>query len=110
MLVIGCISTFVFYIYTYLLNARYGSGSVRFASIDVGRWRDCGKILKIDIDGWRFQQIPSIVLFEGGVEKKRVPKFNDDGSVRGSFVSDKSILVKYFELGQYNKDGKKKKK
>ncbi|RHZ24831.1 hypothetical protein DYB37_009363 [Aphanomyces astaci] len=59
----------------------HGTDAVRFGRLDVEAYPDIAKELNIDMNATTTKQLPSLVLFEGGKETKRLPRFDHTGAV-----------------------------
>jgi hypothetical protein len=44
------------------------------------------------------RQLPTLIMFENGVEVGRFPAFNDDGKIGKVLKYDRRTLAKYFDL------------
>ncbi|RLO09597.1 hypothetical protein DYB28_014811 [Aphanomyces astaci] len=63
------------------LSLAHGTDAVRFGRLDVEAYPDIAKELNIDMNATTTKQLPSLVLFEGGKETKRLPRFDHTGAV-----------------------------
>eukprot|EP00193_Tetraselmis_chui_P008793 CAMPEP_0177766778 /NCGR_PEP_ID=MMETSP0491_2-20121128/8702_1 /TAXON_ID=63592 /ORGANISM="Tetraselmis chuii, Strain PLY429" /LENGTH=295 /DNA_ID=CAMNT_0019283207 /DNA_START=201 /DNA_END=1088 /DNA_ORIENTATION=+ len=96
------------------LSLKYTTSKLKFGKLDLGRWPQAAPDLRIDVGG-ASEQLPTIIMFESGVEVGRIPHVFADGSFpKGKFR--RSDIVKAFDLDSHyirtvGKDsGDKKKK
>jgi hypothetical protein len=75
-------------------------GSVRFGRIDVARWPDAAKALRVDASSSSSSQIPSFILFRGGREALRVPTVESKEKFTGGVVYDEPGLIVALGLGE----------
>lgn len=80
----------------WLDNISYDKPSLRFARIDVGRHQKAAKDLKVDTSAMT-KQLPSVILFRGGKEIKRIPPIDESGKVIKRVFLDKVFrILKWF--------------
>ena len=78
------------------LSLKYGTGSLQFGKVDVGRWPHVAKEHRVVVSPTS-NQLPTLILFRKGQEVGRIPHVFRDGSVaKGRFR--KNDIVKGFEL------------
>ncbi|KAH7618020.1 putative Thioredoxin-related transmembrane protein 2 [Nannochloris sp. 'desiccata'] len=81
------------------LSLQYSSPTLRFGKIDVSRWPALAKRYKISIRGEDGNQLPTLIMFENGKERGRIPHVYNDGKVAaGKFR--KNDIVTAFALGE----------
>lgn len=96
------------------LSMKYTTPKLKFGKLDLGRWPAAAPELRIDVGG-ASQQLPTIIMYEAGVEVGRIPHVFADGSYpKGKFR--RSDIIRAFDLdGHYvrtvaaAKDGASKK-
>mmetsp|Transcript_30918 Transcript_30918/g.68470 ORF Transcript_30918/g.68470 Transcript_30918/m.68470 type:complete len:295 (+) Transcript_30918:68-952(+) len=76
------------------VSLQYATERVIFASLDIGEWPHTGAEHGIEVSSVS-SQLPTIICFESGVEKMRMPYSN--AKVTGRTLS-KSAIVRAFEL------------
>ncbi|KAK9813250.1 hypothetical protein WJX72_011412 [[Myrmecia] bisecta] len=79
------------------LSLQYATKTLKFGKLDVGRWPAMAKMLNVE-RGWFSPQLPSLILFEKGKEKARLPAIEPDGSVNTTGALKKATVVKLIEL------------
>ena len=62
------------------LSCKYTSPELKFAKFDVTRWPKTGQDFGIDVSGTS-KQLPTLIMFEKGVETVRVPHVYKDGRI-----------------------------
>ena len=99
------------------ISLRYGTNALRFGRVDVDRWPELARRLRVDGSA-RSWQLPTFILFERRKEAKRLPPFDANGEVVKVSI-DREGLCACFELdrrmarsaaadGATKKRGKKK--
>lgn len=78
------------------LSLQYSTDLLRFGSVEVVQWPDAAKKFNIDTSHSSYE-LPSLILFEKGVEAKRLPPIDAKGQVQAVKL-DKEGVVKYFDL------------
>ncbi|XP_071790199.1 thioredoxin-related transmembrane protein 2-like [Asterias amurensis] len=77
------------------LSLKYSHTHLKFGKIDIGRYAEVAKKYRVDASSLS-QQLPTLVLFEGGKETLRKPGKNSKGAiVKHNFTKDNII-------GDYN--------
>ncbi|XP_038053835.1 thioredoxin-related transmembrane protein 2-like [Patiria miniata] len=76
------------------LSLSYSHNHLRFGKIDVGRYVDVAKKYKIDVSSLS-QQLPTLVLFEGGKETIRKPGRNSKGAIVRHHFTKENITSEY---------------
>lgn len=81
------------------ISRDFTTSTLRFAKVDLGRWPQVAKQHSINLDAFgSASQVPTIILFEKGEERARLPQlYEDGGRVTGSRMRRVDI-VKGFEL------------
>lgn len=91
------------------LSTAYGDLPVfRFAKVDVNRYPDAADQHMISRSTLQ-QQLPSLVLFDGGVEKRRCPGFDSKGRQQ-PFKFSYDNIVAAFELPRFHSEAKSRSK
>eukprot|EP00943_MAST-04B_sp_MAST-4B-sp1_P004702 g4702.t1 len=78
------------------LSLRYTNATLQFGQIDIGKFPELAEVFKIDVSGMS-NQLPSFVLFEHGIEKKRLPPLNKKNEVIKTIITKES-MIRVFEL------------
>ena len=100
------------------ISLRYGTNALRFGRVDVDRWPELARRLRVDSSA-RSWQLPTFILFERRKEAKRLPPLDANGEVVKVSI-DREGLCACFELDRRmarsaegaatKKRGKKKRK
>ena len=78
------------------LSLKYSTEALRFAKLDLGRWPHVGQQQNIQVHP-NSDQLPTLIMFDGGKEVARIPHvFADNSVARGRFR--KNDIVKGFDL------------
>ncbi|MDC3321424.1 thioredoxin domain-containing protein [bacterium] len=64
------------------ISAQYG-GKTKFGKVDVSRWPGLATRFQIEAKDYNSKQLPTLILFENGVEVKRLPPRKPNGDVIG---------------------------
>lgn len=83
------------------LSCKYTSDSLRFAKFDLTRWPKSGEEFGINVSGTS-KQLPTLILFEKGVETTRVPHIYKDGRIARARLR-KADIVAAFQLDNRRK-------
>ena len=78
------------------ISLRYGTNALRFGRVDVDRWPELARRLRVDGSA-RSWQLPTFILFERRKEAKRLPPFDANGEVVKVSI-DREGLCACFEL------------
>jgi thioredoxin-like negative regulator of GroEL len=62
-------------------SRRYATPQLKFAKIDVARYQELADEFNIDTSG-SSSQLPTVILFTGGKEDRRLPAFKDGQVVK----------------------------
>ncbi|XP_022085871.1 thioredoxin-related transmembrane protein 2-like [Acanthaster planci] len=76
------------------LSLSYSHNHLKFGKIDVGRYTDVAKKYKVDVSSLS-QQLPTLVLFEGGKETLRKPGRNSKGATVKHHFTKENIISDY---------------
>jgi len=79
------------------LSSRYATDKLQFAEIDVGRFQNIAKKYQIETRTMVSRQLPTVILFKGGVEMKRLPSFQANKTILKTAMSGKAVF-EHFEL------------
>mmetsp|Transcript_4339 Transcript_4339/g.5795 ORF Transcript_4339/g.5795 Transcript_4339/m.5795 type:complete len:283 (+) Transcript_4339:101-949(+) len=82
------------------LSVQYTTETLQFGKMDLGRWPLIAKEFNIHTGGTS-KQLPTLILFEGGLEVGRIPHRFSDGSIaKGRYR--KADIIKAFDLDHKN--------
>mmetsp|Transcript_14117 Transcript_14117/g.36227 ORF Transcript_14117/g.36227 Transcript_14117/m.36227 type:complete len:292 (-) Transcript_14117:277-1152(-) len=97
------------------LSLKYTTSKLKFGKLDLGRWPSAAADLRIDVGG-ASHQLPTIIMYQAGVEVGRIPHVSADGSYSKRKFR-RSDIIRAFDLdGHYartvvtSKPGAKKQK
>lgn len=74
------------------ISNEYASDTLQFAKLDVSEWPSMAKKFKIRLNGFS-DQLPTIIKFENGIEKARIPFISPNGKVSRGKFRKQDILV-----------------
>ncbi|TMW55496.1 hypothetical protein Poli38472_010378 [Pythium oligandrum] len=86
------------------LSLQFGSETLRFGKVDVNKYPELAREHSIEVSATS-SQLPTLILFQGGQEIKRLPWIKEDGKV-AKVILDRPGLEAVFMLPDL-KDGKK---
>merc|ERR1719419_964311 len=79
------------------LSSRYATDQLKFAEIDVGRFQNIAKKYQIETRTMISRQLPTVILFKGGVEMKRLPSFQANKTILKTSMNGRAVF-EHFEL------------
>jgi len=79
------------------LSSRYATDKLQFAEIDIGRFQNIAKKYQIETRTMISRQLPTVILFKGGVEMKRLPSFQANKTILKTPMTGRAIY-EHFEL------------
>jgi hypothetical protein len=91
------------------LSLRFSSDEMSFATIDVARWPTIAETNNINTSSYNSSQLPCYILFENGLEVKRLPPMDDQNKPIDTFIQKEGI-IQYFDLAKRLLDAKRTKK
>lgn len=79
------------------LSSRYATDQLHFAEIDVGRFQNIAKKYSIETRTMISRQLPTVILFKGGAEMKRLPSFQANKTILKTLMTGRAIF-EHFDL------------
>lgn len=76
------------------ISNEYASDTLQFGKLDVSEWPSMAKKFKIQLNGFS-DQLPTIIKFENGIEKARIPFISPSGKVSKGKFRKHDILVAF---------------
>jgi len=76
------------------LSCKYATDKFKFAKLDLMRWPKVGQDYGIDVSGTS-KQLPTLVLFEKGVETVRIPHRYQDGRVARARLRKQDLIAAF---------------
>lgn len=76
------------------LSCKYGSENLKFAKLDLMRWPKTGEEYGINVSGTS-KQLPTLILFEKGVEVVRVPHMYKDGRIARARLRKEDLIAAF---------------
>ncbi|GAB5358452.1 hypothetical protein AAMO2058_000458800 [Amorphochlora amoebiformis] len=92
------------------LSNKYGSDKIKFAKVDIGRFKSLATKFNISLNVFNNNELPTIILFHKGkpVPNQRLPVVKKDGSLNERFVLlTEENVEKYFGLAWRTAEHKK---
>lgn len=87
------------------MSIKYSLPNLRFGKMDASRYQTLAERLRIDVSATS-KQLPTVILFQGGKERRRRPYIDVNGKVT-RFVMAEEYLVKDLDLVNIYEDCKK---
>ncbi|XP_014676972.1 PREDICTED: thioredoxin-related transmembrane protein 2-A-like [Priapulus caudatus] len=87
------------------MSIKYSLPNLKFGKMDASRYSIVAERFRIDVSPTS-KQLPTVIVFQGGREKRRRPYIDYNGKVT-RFVMAEEYLIKDLELNQIYEDCKK---
>ncbi|OQR90923.1 hypothetical protein ACHHYP_05133 [Achlya hypogyna] len=79
------------------LSLKHASDTVKFGRVDVEKYPGLAKKFNIDTAATSTVQLPTMILFEDGVEAKRLPKLDENKKAVKTLLNNHGVEL-YFDL------------
>ncbi|KFO78516.1 Thioredoxin-related transmembrane protein 2, partial [Cuculus canorus] len=90
------------------LSLKYNCPGLHFGKVDVGRYTDVSTRYKVSTSPLT-KQLPTLILFQGGIEKMRRPYIDKKGHAVSWTFSEENV-IREFNLNELYQRGKKQPK
>lgn len=78
-------------------SLKYSTKTLKFVEVNVVKNKKIAEEFSINTSGVS-RQLPTLIMFEDGVEVCRFPEINDEGKIGKVLKYDKRELAKFFDL------------